>query len=151
MKAVVPAASTSLAWCFPDETSERADEILVALKDVDVLVPAVWSLEVANAILAGERKKHVTIHDVLRFLALLQQLSLRQDVLPAGDSVAAVLPIAREYGLSAYDGADLELAIRHGAALATLDERTERAAFRRDTAPRPGRLGQGRRAHPGWR
>ena len=41
-----------------------------------------------------------------------------------------VLPIAREFGLSAYDAAYLELAARRGAALATLDGKLEKAARR---------------------
>jgi predicted nucleic acid-binding protein len=42
--------------------------------------------------------------------------------------VSNVLPLAREYGLSAYDAAYLELSIRHGAPLATLDGRLRKAA-----------------------
>jgi hypothetical protein len=43
-------AYTALAWCFPDEISEYADRVLVALESKTILVPAVWSLEVANAL-----------------------------------------------------------------------------------------------------
>jgi len=39
-----------------------------------------------------------------------------------------VLPLARKHGLSAYDAAYLELAIRHRAPLSTLDEKLRRAA-----------------------
>jgi hypothetical protein len=49
----------ALAWCFPDETSEYADRVLVALEDHTILVSAVWCLELANAILVGERKKRL--------------------------------------------------------------------------------------------
>ena len=35
--------------------------------------------------------------------------------------MANVLPLAREYGLSAYDAAYLDVAVRQGALLATLD------------------------------
>jgi predicted nucleic acid-binding protein len=42
--------------------------------------------------------------------------------------VSNVLPLAREYGPSAYDAAYLELSIRNGAPLATLDGKLQKAA-----------------------
>lgn len=128
MTGVVIDASTALAWCFPDETSDYADSVLVALKGKTILVPAVWSLEIANALLVGERKKRLRQPEILRFTTLLESLSVLQDVQPVGDHVRNVLPLAREYSLSAYDAAYLELSIRHSAPLATLDDRLEKAA-----------------------
>jgi predicted nucleic acid-binding protein len=121
-------ASVALAWCFPDEASEYADGVLVALEGQAMLVPAVWGLEIANAILAGERSKRLRQPEIRRFITLLESLSTVQDVQPAGDHVSNVLPLAREYGLSAYDAAYLELSIRHGAPLATLDGKLRKAA-----------------------
>jgi hypothetical protein len=43
-------ASTALAWCFPDESSGGGEAVLMALEGETVLVPAVWSLEIANAL-----------------------------------------------------------------------------------------------------
>jgi predicted nucleic acid-binding protein len=43
------------------------------------------------------------------------------------ESVSNILPLAREYGLSAYDAAYLDVAIRHGAPLATLDSKLQRS------------------------
>ena len=42
------------------------------------------------------------------------------------ESVSNILPIAREYGLSAYDAAYLDVAVRHGAPLATLDSKLQK-------------------------
>ena len=42
-------------------------------------------------------------------------------------SVSNILPIAREYGLSAYDAAYLDVAVRHGVPLATLDSALQKA------------------------
>ena len=128
MKAVVVDASVALAWCFPDEGSDYADGVLVKLEGQTILVPAVWGLEVANAVLVGERAKRLRPPEIRRFTTLLQSLSLAQDVQPIGAYVSNVLPIAREYSLSAYDAAYLELAIRHEAPLATLDGKLRQAA-----------------------
>lgn len=93
-----------------------------------MLVPAVWSLEIANAILVGERKKRLKQPEIRRFTTLLESLSLVQDVQPVVEHVGNVLPLAHKYGLSAYDAAYLELAIRHHAPLATLDVKLQKAA-----------------------
>jgi predicted nucleic acid-binding protein len=103
---------------------------LVALEGKKILVPAVWSLEIANAILTGERQKRLGQLEVQRFITLLASLPLTQDVLPANQYVRDVLPLAREYGLSAYDAAYLELSIRQNAPLATLDKKLRNAAQR---------------------
>jgi len=123
-------ASVALAWCFPDETSEYADAVLVALKGQAIVVPAVWGLEIANALLAGERRKRLKQPEILRFLALLEGLPIVQDGQAVSENVSNVLPLARHYDLSAYDAAYLELSIRHGVPLATLDAKLQKAAQR---------------------
>jgi len=68
--------------------------------------------------------------EILRFVALLEGLSILQDGQSVRESVNNVLPLARDYGLSAYDAAYLELAIRHSVPLATLDRNLQKAAKR---------------------
>lgn len=130
MSGVVVDASVALAWCFPDEASQYADGVLVALKGQVIVVPAVWGLEIANAILVGERRKRLKQPEILRFVALLEALSILQDSQPVSESVSNVLPLSRQHGLSAYDAAYIELAIRHNAPLATLDGGLRKAARR---------------------
>jgi predicted nucleic acid-binding protein len=127
---VVVDASVALAWCFPDEASDYADGVLVALKGQTVTVPAVWGLEIANALLVGERQKRLRRPEIQRFTALLEGLSILQDRQSVGESVSKVLPLAREYDLSAYGAVYLELAVRHSAPLATLDAALQKAARR---------------------
>ncbi len=137
MSDVVIDASVALAWCLPDEGSEYADRVLVALKGQTVLVPAVWALEVANAMLVAERRKRLKEPEILRFVALLEGLSILEDHQTVGESVGNVLPLARDYGLSAYDAAYLELAIRTNAQLATLGRALQKAARRSGIAILP--------------
>jgi predicted nucleic acid-binding protein len=127
---VVVDASVALAWCFPDEGSDYADKVLVALDGGSILVPAVWPLEVANAILVGERSKRLHQREIQRFSTLLENLSVDQDAQSVEENLTNVLPLAREYSLSAYDAAYLELALRHTAPLATLDQKLRKAAQR---------------------
>jgi predicted nucleic acid-binding protein len=130
LSSLVVDASVALAWCFPDEASKYADSVLVALKGQSIVVPAVWGLEIANALLVGERRKRLKRPEILRFIVLLDELSILQDGQTVSESLSRVLPLARDYGLSAYDAAYLELAIRYGVPLATLDGDLREAAKR---------------------
>jgi len=127
LSGIVVDASVALAWCFPDEASEYADTVLVALEGRPVLVPAVWALEVTNALVVAERRKRVSQPEVRRFVELLDGLTINEVSLAVAANVSNILPLAREYGLSAYDASYLGVAIRHGAPLATLDSGLEKA------------------------
>ena len=59
---------------------------------------------------------------------MLEGLSLVQDMPSVGEGLSNILPVARKYGLSAYDAAYLELSIRRHASLATLDGKLLKAA-----------------------
>ncbi|HYL76755.1 MAG TPA: type II toxin-antitoxin system VapC family toxin [Bryobacteraceae bacterium] len=128
MTEVVLDASTTLAWCFPDKTSDNADRLLLSLERKTILVPAVWVLEIANAVLVGERRKRLSQTDILRFITVLEDLSLVEDRQSVSEHLRNVLPLARRHNLSAYDAAYLELAIRHGAPIATIDAKLQKAA-----------------------
>lgn len=121
MTRIVVDASVALAWCFPDEASDYADGVLVALEDRTVLVPAIWPVEITNALLVGERRKRIRQPEVQRFVELLKGLTIVEDGQPFAATISNILPLAREYDLSAYDAAYLDVAVRHGAPLATLD------------------------------
>jgi len=125
---IVLDASVALAWAFPDEGSEYADAVLVRLEGETILVPGLWAVEVTNGLVVGERRKRLREAEIRRFLALLEGLPVLQDVQSPGDAVKGILPLAREYGLSAYDAVYLELAVRKGAPVATLDTGLRKAA-----------------------
>jgi predicted nucleic acid-binding protein len=125
---VVVDASTALAWCFPDESSDYADSVLVSLEGKTIFVPSIWGLELTNAILVGERLKRLRQPEIQRFSALLEGLKVIHDTQSAAENIAQVLPLARQYRLAAYDAAYLELSIRRGAALATFDGKLQKAA-----------------------
>jgi predicted nucleic acid-binding protein len=121
-------ASVAMAWGFPDEGSEYAVAVLLRLERESMLVPALFALEVANALVMGERRKGLRQAEIQRFVDLLEGLPMVQDVQPRNVMMNAALAIAREHGLSAYDAAYLELAIRADAPLATLDKALRAAA-----------------------
>jgi len=123
-------ASVVMTWCFPDETSQKATEISERIGGGDrVAVPAFWRHEILNALLVGERRKRLTPELTLAFIEDLKLLPVDLDE-PATPAVVfeATQALCRKHGLTAYDAAYLEIAMRAGWALATVDEDLRRAA-----------------------
>src|SRR6202034_166417 len=88
----------------------------------------VWSLEVANALLMGERRKRITEAKVAPFLALLQTLPITVDDETALRAWQDTLHLARLHDLTVYDAAYLEWAVRLALPLASLDDKLKAAA-----------------------
>lgn len=127
--AVVLDCSIAMAWCFADEADELADRVLDAISVSEARVPQVWALEVANVLLSAERRGRVTEADSTRFLGLLGDLPIHIDERASSTAFTGVLATARRCGLTAYDAAYLDLAMRVELPLATRDEQL-RAACR---------------------
>ncbi len=128
MKQVVVDASVALAWGLPDEKSEYADAVLVALDGVQILVPSVWPLEITNALVVGRRRNRINAIQTQRFIELLEGLTIKESVLTVSLCGSNVLSLAQDFALSAYDAAYLAVAIRHDTPLATLDSSLSKAA-----------------------
>lgn len=121
--------SLALSWVLPDESSEVAEKFRDQLSKNDSLwVPSLWWYEISNGLLAALKRQRITEAECVRLLELLNALPLRTDDELTKESAWRFLAIGREYRLSAYDAAYLELAQRRGISLAALDERLIAAA-----------------------
>ena len=134
MKRFVLDCSVTLAWCFEDETTAYADAVLNSLESAEGVVPTIWPLEVANALLVGQRRKRLTEADTVRFLTLLRAMPIVVDEETSRRALDDVLSLARKHNLSSYDAAYLALAMRERYALATLDEHLREAAAKTGVA-----------------
>ncbi len=114
-------ASVTLAWIFTEEKTLPVQKILDRLIDEQAFVPAIWRLEIANGLQMSVRRGRIdaaTRDTALRGLALL---NITTD--PDTDNFAwsTTLSLAEQHRLTLYDAAYLELALRLGLPLATLD------------------------------
>ena len=125
--------SVVMAWCFEDETSQYADTVLDKLEVSTAIVPSIWPLEVGNVLLVAERKKRLSESDSARFIALLTELPITIEQEPPGRMLKEILALAREHQLSSYDASYLDLAMRKGLPIATLDNGLVAAAERSQT------------------
>jgi predicted nucleic acid-binding protein len=123
-------ASAALAWIFerrdPQE-AERANRVLAALAEQWVTVPDLWHVEVLNSLVTGHRRGVLSLSAALDFLAKIDNLPIATDSSPIAERKTHIFALAREYGLSAYDAAYLDLALRLGAALVSFDKKLVQA------------------------
>jgi len=120
--------SLAVAWFFEDESDAYSQSIEDSLASASALVPTLWPLEVANALLMGERRKRATEAKVTTFLGLLKSLPIIYDDETANRAWHESIHLARTHQLSVYDAAYLELALRRSLPLATLDAKLKAAA-----------------------
>ncbi|MDA3938291.1 MAG: type II toxin-antitoxin system VapC family toxin [Spirochaetia bacterium] len=120
--------SVVMAWCFKDEVSLYADAVLGKLEFVKGYVPSIWPLEVGNVLLVAERKNRISEAGTARFIELLDQLPIVVEQESPDRMFKEVFALAREYRLSSYDASYLDLAMRKGLPIATLDKDLVKAA-----------------------
>ena len=121
--------SVTMAWCFDDEASPYAEALLELMPRSSAFVPALWPLEVASVLLVGERRKRITPAGSSEILDLLRGFEIRIDHKTANEAWETIVDLARSHGISAYDAADVELALRMKLPIATLDGKLEIAAL----------------------
>ena len=128
-------ASVAMSWLLGDgvaTTRAYAMGVLEAMKSEDnrAIVPVVWNLEVANVIAKAEQKGLLVEAQSEAFLEMLSGLDIDVDSDTVATALSDTLQIARRYRLSAYDASYMELSLRSGMPLATLDQDLNKAARR---------------------
>jgi predicted nucleic acid-binding protein len=120
--------SLALAWYFKDEADPYADAVAASFPAARGVVPPIWPLEVANAVLMGERRQRSTEAQAAQWLTYLGCLPIAVDDQTNDRAWGEVVSLARAHRLSGYDAVYLALALRHGLPLATLDDKLKAAA-----------------------
>jgi predicted nucleic acid-binding protein len=121
--------STALGFLLSDEQPDLALKVLAAMENgAPTIVPAHWWVEVANGLIMAERRKRASQADIAEAFNLVAALPVVTDDETAQRSVSDTAALARQYGLTIYDAAYLELAMRRGAKLASTDGDLVKAA-----------------------
>jgi predicted nucleic acid-binding protein len=94
-------------------------------RQLAVVVPALWQLEVVHVLPVGERRGGLTPADAASALRALEALPIE---MAEGSGAKRLLRTAGQFGLSAYDAAYLEVAMRPSLLIASLDQHPARVA-----------------------
>ena len=116
-------SSVALAWVLPDEQGEAVDAIAQRLEHDFAVVPAVWPLEVLNALLTAGRRARIGEDKMQQALSHLAELPIEVEQIEMTQMLDAISSIARRHTITSYDAAYVELAKRRGMSLATLDQK----------------------------
>jgi predicted nucleic acid-binding protein len=130
--------SVVMAWCFEDESSNYADQVLERLALSQGFVPAIWPLEVRNMLLVAEKKNRIGEADSIRFIELLNQLPIIVEQESPERMTREIFALARTHNVSSYNASYLDLAMRKELPIATLDKNLSDAARRSNVPLLPG-------------
>lgn len=83
--------------------SEYADSVLDSLSATSAVVTRLWPLEVANALIMGERRKRSTEAENLKWISILSRLPIRVDPDTNAHAWSGTMALARGHSLTAYD------------------------------------------------
>ena len=127
MNRMVLDASTAIGWMVdapPPRISVRALHLFQS--GTVAVVPDLWYYEVTNALVMAERRGRASAQLVSSHIGDIERLAAFMELSPTTPS--ALIAAARQSGLTVYDAAYFELALRLNLPLATLDEKMRAAA-----------------------
>ena len=125
MMSVVIDTSVVLCWCLADEEHPVADKAMDLTLEHGAVVPGIWWYEVRNALVSNEGRGRIVKRYTRARLTDLRAMRISYD---HGHDDRVVLDLARRHGLSVYDSAYVEIALRRSLPLASLDGRLCEAA-----------------------
>lgn len=130
-RSFVADASVAIAWVHPTQATPETDAMLDRLAAGDSLVvPALWPLEVANALTVLRRRRKLTPDEARTAIEIIRDLPVVIDHEAAAIAFTRLAELASEHELTVYDATYIELATRRQLPLASNDTRMKLAAVR---------------------
>lgn len=114
-------SSITLAWIYSDETTPAIRHVFDEVIAGGAWVPAIWRLEVGNVLEISVRRGRNDTSFRDASLADLALLPVTPDPETERHAWGATARLAERHRLTLYDACYLELALRRGLPLATLD------------------------------
>lgn len=121
-------SSVTLAWLYDDERSKPVESVFATIVETVAWVPAIWRLEIANALQQGVRRRRIDKTFRQKALEDLADFEITTDTDTDTFAWTETLVLADRFGLTPYDACYLELAQRKRLPLATLDRDLRTAA-----------------------
>lgn len=119
--------SVTSGWYLGNQASAYGDAIADRLESEVAFVPAIWELELTNVLRTACVRCKLDAERAQKILARLGELPIEVDRQPVARG--ELLALALRHGLSSYDAAYLELALRLQLPLATTDQALRDAAL----------------------
>jgi len=126
MKYMVIDASMAAGWTLNDEKTEAGDKILDEMKECYSITPSLFWYEYRSILVNNQKRGRLTKEKIPILLKEVRALEIEEYNLDNDD---AVISLAFQHNLTAYDAAYLALAIQKNAILATNDQKLARAAL----------------------
>ena len=120
-------ASAAVAWASPDEAPSAA--LAAAVASGTGVAPALWPFEVQNVLTVLRRRGRLKGEDWEAAAGALRAIRIEIESADRRRVEEDVLKTAEQQGLTVYDAAYLELALRRRIPLATLDDALRRTAI----------------------
>jgi len=107
-------------WYLADQSTAHTEAVAVLLEDDQACVPTIWELELSNVLRTACLRQKLDAQRAQQVLARIAQLPIEVDrhAVPRSE----LLALSLRFGLSSYDAAYLELALRRQLPLASKDE-----------------------------
>jgi predicted nucleic acid-binding protein len=120
--------SATLAWIYPDETTDAILAVFDRVIHKGAFVPDLWRIEIANCLTQGVRRSRISVIERSESLADLANLHIVTDSETGKHIWSDTILLADRHQLTVYDATYLELALRLSLPLATLDDELREAA-----------------------
>ena len=121
-------SSAAMAWIYPEERTDAVRDLIRQIPNGRVWVPLLWYVEVGNVLQTGLRRGRIDLAFRDRSLADLAVWNLQVDMQIVGRAWIDAVRLSDRHRLTLYDAVYMELALRRGLPLATLDKALRRAA-----------------------
>jgi predicted nucleic acid-binding protein len=121
-------SSATLTWLYSDEITAAIRRVFESIAEHGAVVPALWRLEIANSLTVAVRRGRIDTEFRSAALSDLAMLAITPDPHTDSNAWGETLHLADRCGLTVYDAAYLELALRRRLPLATLDDQLRTGA-----------------------
>lgn len=114
-------------WYLENQATDYTEQVAARLHDERAVVPALWELELTNVLRTSCLRQRLDAQTAQAILAQIASLPIEVDRHPVRPS--ELLGLALRFGVSSYDAAYLELALRLQIPVATQDDALRDAAL----------------------